>query len=357
MKRILLIQNGISNYRVPVYNLIAKHFDLTVLYSSGIVPSNVEFPVRHLGLYTKGPFTFYEKGLYALLKEYDVVIFPYDPLQISIIWSILRLRVFEHIKFIPWGIGVAASYNVKYDAPRKSSKLNYYLAKYTDASIFYSDYPQKKYKAMGVNEDKLFVAHNTVAIWDINEDEYINSIKDCILFVGSLYRQKGVAVLLESYKNALIVNNNLLPLYIIGSGAEYDSIASWISENNMHHKVFLKGAIYDEKELATYFLKARACVSPNQAGLSVQKSMGYGVPFITKKDAVTGGEIFDVVNGKTGILYTEDSQLTEILLDIDRNPKKYKTMGGACREFYKKNRTIEVMAQGAIDAINYVIKD
>lgn len=352
MKRVLLIQNVISSYRVPVYNQIAKEFDLTLLYSSGKIPDGVLFKTEFWSSYKKGPFSFYKRGLNGLLKRFDVVVFPYDPMQFSLLFEMLKAKLGKGPRFIPWGIGVPASYNVSYDAPTKSSKLFYYLAKWADASIFYSDYPKRKYNSMGVLSNKMFVAHNTVEIFEpapIEESE-----KNSILFVGSLYKQKGLGVLLKAYLEAKNKDNSLLPLYIIGGGDEYSSISKWITDNNLSSSIFLEGPIYDEKTLSRYFLRARACVSPNQAGLSVQKSLGYGVPFVTKENAITGGEIFDVVNNKTGVLYKEDSCLVDILLDISNNPHHYFEMGMAGKKFYSENRTVEIMAQGAIDAINYV---
>ncbi len=354
MKKVLLIQNVISNYRVPVYNLIAKEFDLTVLYSSGSVPNDATFPTVYLGTKKKGSFTLFDKSAHSLINAFDVVVFQYDPMHLSLVFELIKSKIKNKPKFIPWGIGVPASYNVKYDSPTKSAMLFYLLAKWADASVFYSDYPRNKYIKMGVDGNKLFVAHNTVEIYDM-EDNIIKSERNNLLFVGSLYKQKGIGLLLEAYLQASNNNPNLLPLYIIGGGEEYDNISRWISDNKLNQKVHLEGAIYDEKKLASYFMSARACVSPNQAGLSVQKSMGYGVPFVTKEDAITGGEIFDVVDGDTGVLYRNDSQLVDIILDISNNPDKYSKMGIHGRKFYKDYRTVDLMAQGAINAINYVV--
>lgn len=355
MVKILLIQDVISNYRVPVYNIIAKQFDLTVLYSNGKVPDGIEFDTIYAETYKKGPFTIFRKNLSNILKGFDVIIFPYDPMQVSILFAMFKAKIVKKQKFISWGIGVPASYNVKYDSPRKTSKLCYFLAKLCDASVFYSDYPKNKYAAMGVSREKMFVAHNTVEIYPYDEDLSAYTSKDIFLFVGSLYKQKGLGVLLEAYITALRQDSEIPSLYIIGGGTEYDEIASFISENQLEQKVILKGPIYNEQVLSTYFLRARACISPNQAGLSVQKSMGYGVPFVTKKDAITGGEIFDIENNIRGVLYQDDSQLVDILLDINNNPQKYLKMGRNGKMFYRKNRTIQIMAQGVIDAVNYVI--
>jgi len=90
--------------------------------------------------------------------------------------------------------------------------------------------------------------------------------------------------------------------------------------------------------------------------LSVLASMGYGTPFITKKDAITGGEIFNIKNGVNGIIYSNDKDLVDILKDISTNPSKYEMMGKRAREHYLNYRKPEQMVQAFIDACNYVIK-
>lgn len=357
MRKVLLIQEVISNYRVPVYNLIAKECDLTLLYSKGKVPNDIDFSVIRHDSFHMGPFKFFKLGFSKILKEYDIIIFLFNPMEISILLRIVFNKVIKKRKFIPWGIGVPASYNVKYDDPSK--KINLFFTKLfiklSDAVIFYSDYPVKKYSEMGIDNSKLFVAHNTVAVDQSGHNRALQNNRECYLFVGSLYKQKGIEVLLDAYNKAYAQENNLLPLVIIGGGDEYESINKWIHDNHLENKIIMKGAVYDEGELASFFCQARACVSPNQAGLSVQKSFGYGVPFITRIDAITGGEIFDIVNGKTGLLYNEDSDLVDILLDINSNPLRYSEMGSNCILFYKEHRTIEIMAKGVTDAIDYVI--
>ncbi len=357
MIKVLLIQEVISNYRVPVYNLIAENFDFTLLYSDGNVPDGVQFPIIKHEALKKGPFKFFKQGFSKIIKQYDVVIFLFNPMEASIVWEILKNKVTRHRKFIPWGIGVPASYNVKYDDPSK--KLSHFLTRkiinLSDAVVFYSDYPANKYAKLGVDKQKMFVAHNTVSIYPIDEGAANQIEKNCFLFVGSLYKQKGVGVLLDAYECALASNPNLIPLFIVGGGAEYNDLNNYIKEKHLDHKVVLTGPIYDEKVLSSYFLKARACISPNQAGLSVQKSLGYGVPFVTKEDAITGGERFDIINNETGIMYSNDSQLSDILLDINNNCSKFERMGKKGRIFYANNRTVKQMAQGVIDAINYAL--
>ena len=226
------------------------------------------------------------------------------------------------------------------------------MIKTSDAAIFYTDYPVLKYIKSGIKKEKLFVAHNTVEVQPLR----MCNEKDIFLFVGTLYRAKGLDLLIESYSELANYLTQCPKLVIVGGGDEYNSILQWVNEKKLNDKIILTGPIYDEDKLAEYFSKAILCISPNQAGLSVQKAMGYGVPFVTKKDAYTGGEIFDIINGKNGILMDDESELYNILLDASNHPQKYYEMGINAKTFYDSNRTIEHMAQGVLDAIDYVLE-
>ena len=81
--------------------------------------------------------------------------------------------------------------------------------------------------------------------------------------------------------------------------------------------------------------------------------MGYGVPFVTKRDAITGGEIFHIHNGEDGYLYDSDDQLTMIMKDAIDNPQKYVDMGIKAKIYYENNASINHMAEGAIQAFEY----
>ncbi|HOK96186.1 MAG TPA: glycosyltransferase, partial [Anaerohalosphaeraceae bacterium] len=143
---------------------------------------------------------------------------------------------------------------------------------------------------------------------------------------------------------------------IIGDGDEYKNIQEWLKDNGFSNTINLVGALFDQEKLEPYFRKAFACISPGQAGLSVLTSMGYGTPFVTTKDAITGGEILNIEHGKTGILYEKPEELTNILVDISDNPEKYVQMGKDARKFYLANRRPDQMAQAIIDAIEFVCK-
>lgn len=174
------------------------------------------------------------------------------------------------------------------------------------------------------------------------------------MVIGTLYREKGIQSLLDVYKE-LRPTCNLPLLNIIGKGPDYDIINQWIQANDMQDLIVLRGAIYDIDEKAKYFARALACISPKQAGLTVLESMGYGVPFISTKNAITGGELFNVHNGVDGVVMESEGELSSVVRDIAEKPDKYIAMGEKAKEFYDKNRTPKHMAQGFWEAIQYVI--
>ena len=162
--------------------------------------------------------------------------------------------------------------------------------------------------------------------------------------------------LIEAYETAFLEKGGEEGpiLNIIGEGPEKVYLESLLKQKGLEKQIILRGAIYDETVIAEYFKEALICVSPDQAGLSVLKSMGYGVPFITKKDAITGGEILNIENNKTGRLYQHRDELVKILQEVAEFPQKYIEMGILAMEYYKQNASISQMVQGFYDAISFV---
>lgn len=349
MKKVLFIENRITNYRLPIYNLLSKRIDLTVMVSEGEILDGCEFKTIYVKAEEHKHFKIHKKNIRKIASQYDVVIG-----MMSFNWISIYMLAFgrRKYKFIPWGIGVPASYSVKYDddAKRMNRLLTNILIRKSDAAIFYSDYPKEKYARKGILCEKMFVASNTVNVEKIELD----NDRDSVLFVGSLYKAKSLVPMLEIYKSAYFVRNDIPKLIIVGDGEEYNDLYEWVKKNKLDDKVILKGAIFDEPMLASIFSKAFLCISLGQAGLSVQKSMGYGVPFVTMKDSYTGGERFDIENLKTGFLLDSENDLKDILIDIPQNQDKYIEMGYKAHDFYWNNRTIDHMVNNMIAAIDYV---
>ncbi|MBW8330534.1 MAG: glycosyltransferase [Prolixibacteraceae bacterium] len=353
MTKVLFITGKLQEYRIPIFNIIGKTENIELSVAHAGKPLNIAsdsfteiiLKERHFG-----GFTLHDKTLKSLCDKYDVVVAMFYVQKLSFLKLAFIKRNF---KLIYWGIGVKASQKSKYDSPGLSNLLRYMLIKRADAMIFYSDYPIAKYIGKGMGSENLFVMNNTVKISEtISKD----LVRDKLIFVGTLNKSKKIFQLLESYYAAFNQNQSLPKLDVIGDGADFVTAKEWVKQHNMENQIFLYGSIFNEQLLEKHFRQAIACISPGQAGLSVLKSMGYGVPFITKFDAITGGERFNIQNDFNGILYKSEEDLTNILLNIASNIDKYLKMGVNAKEYYNSNRTPKHMAQGFIDAVKYVIQ-
>lgn len=347
--KVIILYNNLFHYRIPVWNELAKMCDLTVTYSQGDgkVPDNMEvgFKIIHLPARNIKGIVLQKANIRKLCRNYDAVI-AYG----NIAWlKYSTLPWFNKTPVIYHTIGVSASYEKGFDEHKEWDKVRNFFYSRADALALYTDYPIKKYEALGTPREKMFVAPNTVAVSPIKDSVK----KNALLVIGTLYREKGIQSLLDVYKE-LRPTCKLPLLNIIGKGPDYDVINQWILENNMQDLIVLRGAIYDINEKAKYFAQALACISPKQAGLTVLESMGYGVPFVSTKNAITGGELFNVHNGVDGVVMESDYELADVVRDISEHPEKYIAMGERAKVFYDNNRTPKHMAQGFWDAIQYV---
>lgn len=348
--RLLSLTNVVLEYRVPVYNLLSETFDVTIAHHGKLVQGeNIKF--KQIILHPKkiSVFTYFQENIYKIANEFDIVIalgdFHYLP------YSLLPFHRKKKYSLSYWSIGVSASYDKHFDEDKRLDKIRFWLNNKADSLIFYTNYPIKRYvEDGGLKKEKLFVANNTVFV-----DERINipPIKKHFLFVGSLYKAKKIYLLLESYLKVYKKNNNLQPLFIVGDGEEKNNILKWMRDNNLSNNIILTGPIFDQRKLKEYYIDAIACISPGQAGLTVLNSMAYGVPFVTNKNAITGGEIFNIKNNINGILYDNDEDLIDIIQDLSKDFNKVNQLSKNAQEFYFKNCTLSIMVQGIIDAANY----
>lgn len=350
--KVLILQGEISSYRWPIFNIIAEQFDLTVgYYSRDHSQSECYFKKVKFDTYKLGPFTCV-KSLRKYCRQFDVVIFMDDLHALS--YCLLPFGP-RRYKAISWGFGLRASYTRLYDVNRRHTFLDWVSQKVNsacDACIFYMEKSKEFWRGTSFDLSKVFVAPNTTAVAPIDIEP---SMKKNLLFVGTLYEKKGIKALLQAYVNARQKIATLPQLDIVGDGADASQLKQFVADKNLAELVVFHGAIYDENELSAHFKRALLCVSPHQAGLSVAKSMGYGVPFVTYKESITGGERYHITHGENGILYEKDSDLVDIIIEASNNPNKYIEMGLRAKSYYDSNATPEHMAQGAIDAINFVL--
>lgn len=352
--KVLIITGRLQNYRVPIFNEIVKRgIDLTVAHSYGKLNDGT-FLFKEVILDEKsyGPITKHKINLKEFCNAFEIVVATFYLQKLSFMSLLFGKRKF---KLVYWGIGVKASQNSKFDTPTLLNKIRYIIANKSDAMIFYTDYVKDKYIKNGVNPDKLFVMNNTVFV---NQDFVKTKIdeRNNILFIGKLNKSKKIFILLEAYKKLLDMGYKPPIIDIVGVGPDFHLVKEWVMKYKLNNFITLHGAVYEDPKKAEIFNRALCVISPGQAGLSVLESMGYGIPFITYKDAITGGERLNITHGFNGILMDNFEEMPNILLDIMFNKIKFIEMGNKAKKYYLQNRSLDKMVEGFIETINYLKK-
>ncbi|WP_162178391.1 glycosyltransferase [Pseudidiomarina atlantica] len=333
-KKLLIIYNKIWSYRLCIFNALSDEYELTVAVNDvNSLDREYGFNVIYLPTRKIGPFEWHTDNLSNFVKKFDCVIGLYD-----IRWLRLMLTsLISSTPFLFWGIGVTASYENKFDSKSRWDSVRIFFAKRSAGVLLYSDYPVRKHLNLGMSASKIWVCHNTTDVGQIMPALGVS--RNSILFVGSLYRQKGILELLHSYYQASKRCEDLPVFEIVGDGDEFSKVKCFVEEKELGHKVILHGAIYDRSQLAHLFNRALVCISPNQAGLSVLSSMGMGVPFATQTDAFTGGEIFNIKHLENGIYIDKVScSIEEFFMWIQKHRSELLQMGRNAQEFYWKYR-------------------
>jgi len=127
-----------------------------------------------------------------------------------------------------------------------------------------------------------------------------------ILFCARLELRKRADLLIRAC--AIMMSQNLrFKLVIIGDGQQKSFLQDLVKELGLTECVDFVGPLYEESQLAPYFLSASVFVIPETAGLSVMHAMGYGVPVITVSDPDHQmPETEAIIDGKTGAFFSRD---------------------------------------------------
>jgi len=347
MINVFILQQKIVDYRVPFFERLASSNKYSVeLYSETPFEKNAAFRYFVGGAVRFRKFKF-QYGFWSKIfkGEFSIVVAEFNLYLLSNFFLILMCKL-KNIKFIWWGLGFGTS--------SFGNRFRVFLVNISDGLILYEESAKHKFVAAGVNEKKIFIKHNTV---HVNEPEFnkFQTHKNCFLVVGSLNKRKKIDELIEGF--ALLDDQVYkdIKVEIIGDGSEFESLKKLVQEKKMQDRVLFHGRITDEAELKKYFHRAVAVVHPGQAGLTVLHSFAYGVPFITKFEAISGGEIENIVNRKTGVLYRGGvNELSEIMREmVDDFEQTYK-MGENAFFHYTTKRSIQNMTDNYTKAFDYM---
>lgn len=282
----------------------------------------------------------------------SIAVLQFDPRILSNLWLLLW-RKWSRRPSIWWGHGLSRRRN----SPTWVLCLRRWMAQQADALIFYDERGREEFLRLGLPQDKLFVANNSIDV------EIIRCLslqhraeRRHILFIGRLISNKKADLLVEGFARAYRQLPEGTRLIIIGDGPEKNRLTSLIYERQIAEAVALAGEITDDVELAPLFAQSAICVSPGAIGLSAIHSLAYGVPLLVADAEPHGPEIEVLLPGETGEYFPANNAdaLANHLVELLSHPQRLADMGDKGRDLVQAKYSVQHMADVFLQAFDYV---
>lgn len=331
-------------YRNSLYTFLRNEYDLTLGYMHDN-KLNDSYNIYKVPFKRLGSIFLPTKSFIDYIKKFEVIIIMPDLHYINYCFLPFYFKE-KHI--ISWSIGMRASYKLLYDTSRRKTLLDFilmFIFRKCKANLFYYKWPLNFWGNL-LDHKKIYIATNTVEIK--TTDKKNDTKKSIILFVGSLIEGKGLEEMLEAYYESEMYKK--FEFIIIGDGILRKKIKDYVLEKDLIGNIKILDGIYELENLRPYFEKSLFSISPKQAGLSVIISFGFGVPFVTYKEAITGGERLNIINGYNGVLLNNKEDLKDFFINLESSDLVL--MGKNAVKYYEEKLDIKFMRKAFMQAIN-----
>jgi len=363
--RVAIVTNVIASYREDFYSRIfaKKNLDITVYCQSAISGMNLKTAhqlfkpniqlINSISL-NKEKLAWQFLPLFTLYRNFDVIFIYGNPRVLSnVVYSIL-LKVLGK-KVVIWGQAHTAGANPTTEKLRLAWwRLFDYVFLYTEKEVDYlRNKSFHKQKLIGMNNglnqdeiDKVTVQWNASALKTWQIDQGIDN-KTVLLSCARLDAKNQFELMIPVLKH-LQKNNNVL-WCVIGQGEQASFLQDLVVQAGLTKQVRWLGAIYEESELAPWFLSSKALIHPGAIGLSLLHAFGYGLPVITHDNIENQmPEIAALKEGINGLLFKQENvksltKVIQLLLSADKTNSKQLSL--AAYQTAKQEFNTQVMAE------------
>lgn len=372
--RVVIQQPALAKYRVPVFRQLANRpgIDLLVAYGNergiqNVKPEGfkaVEVPLSErsvLGSTMRWHSAHYK---FAKRSKADVVVLSWSTRYLTLVPALIRAR-WNNVGAVLWGHGYS-----KTETPLREQARGA-IADFADAVMFYNHTTAQRFIDRGFSSpERVFVALNTLDTSGIEEAKRLwqsdparlqafrqekKLTGPVVLFVSRLNADNRVDMLVRA---AAIMHKTIpdLKVVIVGSGPEAEALKSLAGSLGVGDVVHFAGAVYDERELAPYFLSAGVYCYPVNIGLSLIHAMAYGLPVVTS-DRMTAQnpEIEAFREGVNGCCYQDGSveAMAKLLGSILSDAGLRERLGRGAMATVTQDFNVSKMVDGMEAAIRY----
>lgn len=369
--RVQIIQPLIPAYRVALFRWVAKCSDLQVkVCASKTVPgienlSSVDIEEELADLKHPCHAFFRNRFLWQNnlhldpdMGKGDVLVLCGNLRFLSNIPLILNAKI-RGVSLVWWGHGFSKRRNLFKDL------INRIVIHFVHVRLFYTDKEVEEHKLMGLPENKLFATNNAIdqdpirkakAAWGnkkLLEFQRIENIdgKHILLFCGR--RTKSVSLELVFAALAQLRETDDKYIFaIIGPDEGEGFLAQKAREFGVEDCIRWLGPMFDQHELAPWFMSARCLVNPGAIGLTIIHSFSYGLPVVVP-DCVHGPEIAALSDEENGLFYI-DGNVNDLVKKISAliyNPAYQKNMSANALKTAEKDYNMANMVNRFVGAI------
>ena len=375
--RVVIQQPSLAKYRVPVYRALAQTpgLDLKVVYGKDPGVPNVEpdgfnasfEPHRHLGIGRRRPFVWQPAQIkYAHRDHADVLVMVWNSRWLSLAPA-LRKAHKNGVRTVLWGHGYS-----KTESPWRAG-LRRRLARMADAVLFYSSTVADRYIADGFDPARIFTAPNALdqapitaardawlsdpdRLADFRKQNDVPETHQPILYVSRFDPANRVDLLIQAAA-LLAPTHPHMCLHLVGKGQpEQARLEKIAADLGVSDRVRFLGAIYDEDQLAPWFLTAKAFCYPANIGLSIHHAMGYGLPVVTDNNADTQNPEFEALaHGVNGLVYPPgdvDALASALKSTLDDEPRR-QALASQARQTTDERYNLQAMTAGYLEALGH----
>jgi len=348
-KRVLIVQNEVMSYRKPVYNALARDYDVTLLHSGtpaverGDLFRELTVPVTRVGKF------FFQHRVLARLdaSEFDVAIVMFD------LWWTNNVRaIFRRGRppLILWGHRHSLSWF--------ANALRYWLMPHAEAHLLYGDEDVHHIVAHGIPVESIFVAPNTQFV--SNSQDTSHERKHRLLFVGRLQKSKKVDILIEAFEAALPRLPKEIVLSIVGNGFEEENLKAMTRSLGLDERVIFHGELRSDEALFPLFRESIAYLTPGFVGLGAIHGFAYGVPTVTTfgpPPGRHGQEFMTLKHGVNALVLESESLLVEAIVQLSNDRDFSRRLGAAAYRTYRDTRQLDQMLIGFHASIEYATRE
>lgn len=322
MAKIAVVVNFVTSYRLAFYERLfgMSDLDVTVFCHQPPAGSSLHSVHQKLGARIRlieGRFVGGEVLVLSrlpwreLLTSFDAVVIEGNPRYLSFALLATALRVLGK-RVVLWTM--VHSYR---DSKRRRA-IRLWWTRLFERVLVYSDREATYLRSLGFSGEVVGINNGldqrAIAIqsatWESSlaswRAEKRLSNRRVVLSCARLERKNKFNQFLPVL-NTLRAENPTLLWVIIGDGPDHDALRSEIDARNLAESVLLVGPLFQESQLAPWFLSAEFLVHPGAIGLTLLHAFGYGLPVLTHSNPHHHGPEFAAFQeGCTGLSYPED---------------------------------------------------